>query len=274
LLKVDANDLKTLWAVQLSAERHKNNGEDISPTTAKAFDCAVSGDKVYVGGIVDDGAGIVFRNRPRSSRGGDDVWLASINTNNGAITWVRQIGSAGNDHIAPHGGLTINKQGNVLLFGDTNGEIFRNHDESDGNLSEFFLMEVHADGSHKPHVFHEKAAPVSAPAPAPSPSKPGKPQSTPPPFLVDSKSKKSGLPLVLVIILSVVGGLTAISLIVFCCRKGFCCRKKTDAKVAARDGIFNTAKIPPPSSFQQNINVHLDDEEDDDEDEPAVNDII
>ena len=80
LLKVDAKTLKTLWVVQLGAERNKNDGGDASPTTAKALDCVVSGDTIYVGGIVDDGAGMVFGSRARSSRGGDDVWIGSIST--------------------------------------------------------------------------------------------------------------------------------------------------------------------------------------------------
>lgn len=76
LLKVDADSLHTIWTTQLGAD---GNGKDV--TTAKAYDCAVSGDTVYAGGIVDDGAGIVFKERPRSSRGGDDVWLGSFSTN-------------------------------------------------------------------------------------------------------------------------------------------------------------------------------------------------
>ena len=80
LLKVDAKTLSTTWTVQLGAIRHNNKNRDPSPTTAKAFDCAVSGDTVYAGGIVDDGAGIVANNKPTSSRGGDDIWLGSIST--------------------------------------------------------------------------------------------------------------------------------------------------------------------------------------------------
>ena len=82
LLKVDANSLSTIWTVQLGAvySSHVNDGEKSTPTTAKAFDCAVSGDTIYAGGVVDDGAGLVVDNMARNNRGGDDIWLGSFGT--------------------------------------------------------------------------------------------------------------------------------------------------------------------------------------------------
>ncbi len=76
LLKVDAESLTTIWTVQIGAEFPNDDG----PTTAKAFDCVVSGEKVYAGGIVDDGAGVVVENKVCSSRGGDDIWLGAFET--------------------------------------------------------------------------------------------------------------------------------------------------------------------------------------------------
>lgn len=165
----------------------------------------------------------------------------------GAINWVRQVGSDGNDHIAPRGGLAINKQGKILVFGDTNGEFYRNRDASEETVNELFLMEFNADGSHKAHVKHSKhneSTVSSAPAPAPQIEKP---QTAPPPFLIDPKN--NGLSKGMVIGLSVAGGIIAAILLVIACRRGFCGQRKTNAKVATRDGII---KSPPPSSFVQN----------------------
>ena len=71
------------WTVMVGAV-HKNSEEEdddafITPTTAKAFDCVVSGDNVYVGGVVDDNARVVNRS-PLITRGGDDIFVGQINT--------------------------------------------------------------------------------------------------------------------------------------------------------------------------------------------------
>ena len=193
------------------------------------------------------------------------------------------MGSAGNDHIAPRGGLAINKKGNVLVFGDTNGEFYRTHDAADGKVNELFLMEVSKDGAHKPHATHTKVTggasssqPASAPAPAPTPSSPSGPQTTAPPFLInDSSSKENGLSrgrLTLIVVVGIIGAIVLIILLVCCCRR--CRRQKTNAKVAVRDGILNVdkgnsvAKSPPPSSFQDHRVT------DDNDDSIATNDII
>ena len=84
LRKVNANNLATVWTVELGAVR-KNDEEDdddsvSTPTVAKAFDCVVAGDTVYVGGIVDDNARMVRDDKPRLTRGGDDIWVGSVQT--------------------------------------------------------------------------------------------------------------------------------------------------------------------------------------------------
>ena len=167
----------------------------------------------------------------------------------GEINWVRQMGSDGNDHLAPHGGLAVSKKGKLLVFGDTNGEFFRNRDDSEEKINELFLMEVNPDGSHQPHVKHSKHDPAtvsSAPAPAPQN---GKPETAPPPFLINTT--KNGLSKGMVIGLSVAGGVIAAIILVIVCRRVFCGQRRTNAKVAARDGIL---KAPPASSFVQNRN--------------------
>jgi len=153
MLKINAKTLQTVWAVQLGALNKEKAATSTTPTTAKAYDCAVSGDAVYVGGVVDGGAGMVAKGNARNSRGGIDTWLGSYDTD-GNLNWLRQMGSEGDDEIAPRGGLAINKNGNVLMFGHTNGEFFREHISADRTVYELFLMEVSAEGHHKPHMKH------------------------------------------------------------------------------------------------------------------------
>ena len=85
------------------------------------------------------------------------------------MKWLRQAGSPGNDHIAPHGGLAISKNGNVIVFGDTNGAFYRERSES--STSDMFVMEFGKNGLHKRHVRApiRDDTPVTAPEPAAGP---------------------------------------------------------------------------------------------------------
>ncbi len=165
------------------------------------------------------------------------------------------MGSDGNDHIAPRGGLAISKEGSILIFGDTNGDFFRNHNEDDGKVNELFFMEVSEHGRHKPHVEHHSIIGESAEAPAPAPS-PAIPQTTAPPFLtnIDSPAKK-GPSAGLLTGLLVVGGLIFIVMVIVLVRFSRR-RRKPSAKVQVRDGILTDDKgrtlsrIPPASSFR------------------------
>lgn len=283
MLKINAKTLQTVWAVQLGALNKEKAATSTTATTAKAYDCAVSGDAVYVGGVVDGGAGIVANGIPRNSRGGIDTWLGSYDTD-GNLNWLRQMGSEGDDEIAPRGGLTINKNGNVLMFGHTNGEFFREHVSTDRTVYELFLMEVSAEGNYKPHMSHtkHKATPTpvpvsggSVPSPAPVPSAPGPsapepsisvpgsiPDSTAPPFLVNSdEARKEYLSSALFISLVVVGSFVVIFaaiIFTFVFRTRICPRRETDSGFNVKDGLVadrNVAKAPPSSSFRNGSGI-------------------
>lgn len=179
--KVDGTTLAEIWTMQWGAIHCQGCPSD-TPTTAKAIACAVSGDMVYVGGIVDADAEMVIKNSPRKSQGGDDIWVAALNTQGGEYKWMRQAGSTGNDRIAPRGGLAISQNGNVIVYGDTTGSLFRDR-SSDGesnnysNKSDLFVMEFGKNGLHKAHIraprgkIHAPASsalPEDAPAPTPA----------------------------------------------------------------------------------------------------------
>jgi len=279
ILKLNAGNLSTIWAVQIGA-RHNDDGENTKSTAAKAFDCVVRGDSVYFGGIVDADAGVVFNNIARNSRGGDDVWLSSARVDNGQLNWVTQFGSSKNDHMAPRGGLIMKNDGNLMVFGDTTGEFFRQHISENHKVSELFLMEVQAsNGAHKFHVKHHESkpqpnlTPAQAPSngnspPAPTPGSDvdvtsvyipiGNTETTAPPFLVDSSMHESvssrGLIAVWVVcsLLIVIGCIV----LVYCCRERLCARRQKNLDGVdneEKDGVISldrNTRTPPPSSFR------------------------
>jgi len=278
LMKIDANNLSTIWTQQLGAVRQSNNGASIIPTVAKAIDCAVQNKTIFVAGIVDDNAAIVVDVMPLNSRGGDDVWVGSFKALDGSINWVRQMGSEGNDHVAPRGAITINKNGNVLVYGDTNGEFYRQHGGGE-KTNELFLLEVSKIGAHKPHVRHIKHKETPAPVPAPVPGDPVPaptpapvpvkkvPQGTAPPFLVNdisldlekSEGKKGGV--ILMVIVSFVVILLVIVVALFF-RRRFVCKETGNGRESQqpgkKDGVFKEhATAPPLSSFRAGDD-HLD----------------
>jgi len=265
MMKINADSLETTWAVHLGAI-HKNSTSIV--TTVKAFDCAVQGDTVYFAGIVDDNASIVRNTHIFNSRGGDDIWLGSFTTKDGKVNWLRQMGSDGNDHLAPRGAIAIKKNGNVVLFGDTSGEFYREH-MAKRTINELFMLEVTKSGGYKPHVKHHKNKALPGPntqAPAITPVTPTTPASIPkttaPPFLVNPSeelSKKKGLSTGVLVSMIVIGVIVCICLLV--CVVFF--RKRSGRRYGAetsniqvKDGIIainkfrDSARAPPSSSFQ------------------------
>lgn len=157
VLKV-STDLKVQWKHVIGSV-HRNNGdkgENTTPTTIKALDCAVKGDTVFVAGDVYNDAQVVSAgNAAHNSRGGDDIWFGSFKTDSGDQNWIGQAGSDKDDHLAPRGGAVVRNNGSLLLHGDTKGEFFRFHDDPSQTTSELFLMEIGPDGHHQPHINHD-----------------------------------------------------------------------------------------------------------------------
>lgn len=156
--KVNAVNLNVEWKHVIGAVHHNNGdkGGNTKPTTTKAVDCAVSGDTIYVvGDVLDDASIVAAGSEAHNSRGGDDIWFASMKTNGGEQNWISQAGSSKDDHIAPRGGAVIKKEGNLLIHGDTNGEFFRFHQDQSYNGVELFLLEVGPDGKHQPSIHHD-----------------------------------------------------------------------------------------------------------------------
>jgi len=262
LRKVNAKTLAEIWTIQWGAI-HKNEASQSIPTSVKASDCAVSGDVVYVGGVVDDNAEIYKGSSRRRSQGGDDIWVGAVTLEGGDVMWLRQAGSPGNDRIAPHGGLAISKNGNVIVFGDTNGAFYRERSQS--TLRDLFVMEFGKNGLHKRHV----RAPIGgndSPATAPEPAAPTI-QAVPVqlvPVAAPISSGNKNIPTFAIIGIIIVGALILIVVSYFVYRRLGCRRsKKTvdgDPDIEIKDGLITNKNScfndhPPQSSFsQENFN--------------------
>jgi len=116
--------LGSSWTVQWAALPPRETSPP-PPSFSYATSCSVSGDTIYVAGTVHGGASMVQGDTQLPSQGGNDVWIASLDKNSGQVHWLTQLGSAGDEQLASHGGIVVNKQGNPLILGDTTGNMFR-----------------------------------------------------------------------------------------------------------------------------------------------------
>jgi hypothetical protein len=73
-----------------------------------------------------------------------------LDTETGDIVWVMQVGSFGDDRIAHGGDITCDKNGNAVVNGDTNGEMYRRQNgDLDSSFSNIFLSVFdQAEGAH------------------------------------------------------------------------------------------------------------------------------
>mmetsp|Transcript_8769 Transcript_8769/g.21413 ORF Transcript_8769/g.21413 Transcript_8769/m.21413 type:complete len:1810 (+) Transcript_8769:297-5726(+) len=135
----DSSDDDNLWTVQWAVT--KESGTE--PAYGSAIGCVVDDDYVYVAGTINDDAVLVQGRTITESQGGDDIWVAKINKNNHKVEWISQFGSDGDDRLARYGGIIINNGGDLMIYGDTNGSIYRlrdsSEDESNGDL---FVMSL------------------------------------------------------------------------------------------------------------------------------------
>lgn len=128
-------DLEMSWVQQMNAIPGP-----LSMASASAemvgLACAVTDDGVYVGGVVVDGA--VVNDERHSSAGMDDIWIGFVDSTTEDLVWTRQIGTPDNEHLSA---LEVDKNGDVLVLGNSNGSFMRR--KTDGDLStDIFLMRL------------------------------------------------------------------------------------------------------------------------------------
>ena len=126
--KINMETMGPVWTQQL-----KVKGEG----TASAFGCRVLPNHqepwVYVAGLVKNGS--VMDYHGTQSYGSDDVFVAQLNTSNGKIRWLKQLGSSGHESLARNGGISVDMDGNAILYGDTTGELYRSRSPQEEHAS-------------------------------------------------------------------------------------------------------------------------------------------
>ncbi len=143
LRKVSISTLKPVWTTQWAAMPKKNSGT--IPTNAYAMDCYVNNAEkaVFVVGSVMKDAIMTQGDVEMVNQGGDDIWVAKIDEETGNVFWLTQLGSTEADYVARRGAIAVNNEGNVIIYGDTNGSMYRPRDTAeDPANTDMFLMTI------------------------------------------------------------------------------------------------------------------------------------
>lgn len=144
LRRVSIKDLKPVWTTQWAAmpgEQQIASGKEYE-TDSFAMDCYVDVGKkaVYVVGSVMNDASMTQGNVKMVNQGGDDIWVAKIDEETGKVFWLTQLGSQGDERLARHGSIAV-KNGDVIIYGDTNGSLYRGRGaDEEPSTSDMFIM--------------------------------------------------------------------------------------------------------------------------------------
>jgi len=153
--KIQTNTLNIIWTTQYEVT-HADGSTD-KEAASVALGCAVvpDGGHLYVAGDVENGA---ILEGATESAGGDDIFVAMLDTETGNKIWTKQVGSSGDDRIARGGGIVADENGDAVVFGDTTGSFFRMRDSDSSQTSDLFLMAFNQkDGSHEDSMTKSKS---------------------------------------------------------------------------------------------------------------------
>ena len=166
LIKLNVTDMRPEWTIDMGA----NPPANVSSAPAHGIACAVfdSGRKLYLAGHALNG-GTMRESTSEGSLGGSDVFIAKIDTKEGDIEWMRQIGSSGDEELSPRGGLVLTADHNAILFGQTNGNLYRerHHNESKA-IADYFVTILSPDGNHTEQATDALDLVTEAPTMAPT----------------------------------------------------------------------------------------------------------
>ena len=156
------NQNSVVWTTQLFATP---DNISLEGGMTEAFGCHVidqDESKLYLGGTVYNG-GTMDSNQ--KSGGGDDVWVAQLDTADGALRWIKQIGSKGDDRLAKTNGIEVDVNGHAIIFGETNGELYRRRrgkvNQDDGSSTDIFVTTLDkADGATESTIGQDRMSTV------------------------------------------------------------------------------------------------------------------
>jgi hypothetical protein len=165
LMKLETSSLKPVWTTQIGADTSTDDS-----TVVHGGSCAVTSDgsTVYMGGVVKDDA-ILPGSGAETSFGFDDIFVVQIDSQDGRVQWIRQIGTDGDDEFA-RSGLKTDSAGNAIVLGNTVGSMYRRRtDEEEPPNSNVFLMTISRFNGDFQRLDGEdnNFAPPPASAPAP-----------------------------------------------------------------------------------------------------------
>lgn len=147
--KIQTDTLAILWSKQFSVSQASTSS---TPGAAMALGCAVipGRSRIYVAGNVEGGAVIDNPSDSQKSAGKDDIFVSLLETNDGSVVWMKQVGSNGDDRLARGGCVIADENGNAVIFGDTTGDLFRSTSKDPNpSYSDLFLMVFNqGDGGH------------------------------------------------------------------------------------------------------------------------------
>lgn len=124
--------------------------------------CAVAADgsHVFVGGIVEDGA--IVNEAAHRSFGKNDVWVGKFSVAHKQWAYIRQLGTSENEELVD---LQIDKDGNILVMGNTEGSFMRQKPEA--TQTDVFVIALTRDTGDYPIPVGERAVDTTAPTPVP-----------------------------------------------------------------------------------------------------------
>jgi hypothetical protein len=160
--KIDSTTRTVLWTTQIYGSYN-----------TEAFGCHVIPDDpslMYIGGTVFSSGEIMYvshgpnaavsqSSSSGNSAGQDDVWVAQLDTSIGSLKWVKQFGSSGNDRISRTNGVQADIEGDCIIYGDTNGELYRTKsiDETNAGYSDIFIVKLDKiDGSYTSTIENDR----------------------------------------------------------------------------------------------------------------------
>ena len=112
--------------------------------------------RIYIARDVENGA---ILEGFTESAGGDDIFVAMLQTDSGNKIWTKQVGSNGDDRIARGGGIASDTNGNAVVFGDTNGDFHRIRDTPYEHSDIFLMVFNQENGASQPSLRKQSSNP-------------------------------------------------------------------------------------------------------------------
>jgi hypothetical protein len=160
ILKLDLTTMEIVWSRQLGAfKAHRPQFANGHQIHGMACTVTADGELVYMAGDIKDGAIMSVRGEIEFvSAGADDIFVAQFRTIDGALQYARQIGSPEDDTLAQGNSLSTDRNGNLIVLGNTRGGLFR--EKGNTGVSDLFSLSVGRLAGEHVGMFEGKKEPA------------------------------------------------------------------------------------------------------------------